>query len=363
MSTPETRIHPGQSDPSLELLAGLFRRESLTTGPARTVANLFADLREVSRGEIIADYPERHLLGTRLNIERDEGHGCWEFYRLDRNLFMVAGNSIYERPRHEIVPGEGLIEFHLRLSGRLDLFLPGEPVPVTVTAPRLLLLYQPPGVALGARVTPKLRETGLSLYCRPEYLRELARLSGIASWPLLEEIEKHPPTSVWLRQQELPPSLQYIATSLLENSYRWGIRLLHAEAKALDLLCQVLAPVQSHTSLARMTPSQCESRQLDAARRLLSANLQAPPKIRAVARSVGMSESKLRRLFKLHLGMTVFEYAQGCRMRHALDLLRSRQLSVGQTAKAVGYRHQTSFASAFQDYFGFQPRKARSEMH
>jgi AraC-like DNA-binding protein len=241
--------------------------------------------------------------------------------------------------------------------------MPGDTAPLTVSGPRLLILYQPPGAHLRTGVIPKLRETGLSLYCRPEYLRELARLSCIANWPLLEEIEKHPSSCVWLRQQELSPSLQYIATSLLESSYRWGIRLLHAEAKALDLLCQILAPVQTPTYLARTAPSQCESRQLDAARRLLSANLQAPPKIPQVARSVGMSESKLRRLFKLHLGVTIFEYAQSCRMRHALDLLRSRQLSVGQTSAAVGYKHQTSFASAFQDYFGFQPRKARSEMH
>src|SRR5690242_449277 len=69
---------------------GLFRRESLSSGPACTVRNLFADLRRVSRGEIIGENPERHLQGTRLHIDRTQGHGTWELYRLDQDLYVVA---------------------------------------------------------------------------------------------------------------------------------------------------------------------------------------------------------------------------------------------------------------------------------
>ena len=82
-----------------------------------------------------------------------------------------------------------------------------------------------------------------------------------------------------------------------------------------------------------------------------------------VARSIGMSESKLKRSFKARYGTTVFDYGLECRMRHALELLRCKRMSVGQVAYAVGYRHQTSFASAFQEHFGFQPSKARTQMH
>jgi AraC-like DNA-binding protein len=37
-------------------------------------------------------------------------------------------------------------------------------------------------------------------------------------------------------------------------------------------------------------------------------------------------------------------------------------LSVGQVAHAVGYRHQTSFAAAFKEHFGFSPREARTKV-
>jgi AraC-like DNA-binding protein len=342
---------------------GLFRRESLASGPAGTIANLFTNLRQVCRGEIIAEHPERHLQGTRLAIERSAGQGSWEFYRLDQDLYLVAANGIYESTRIETVPGEGLVEFHLRLNGSLQMQLPHDGTVVNLRSPGLLILYQPPGVDLKVRVDSKVRETGVSLYCHPRWLRELACRSGIACWHLLEEIERHPQTVPWFRQLDLTPALQYIANSLLNNHHRSGIRLLHAEAKSLELLCELLSGAQAQIYPQPELVTAGEARQLDAARRLLASNLKAPVRVREVARAVGMSESKLRRLFKAHVGVTVSDFALECRMRCALDLLRGKQVSVGEAARAVGYRHQTSFASAFQDFFGFQPRKARQDMH
>jgi AraC-like DNA-binding protein len=342
---------------------GLFRREDLGTGPAGTVRNLFADLRRVNRGEIIAENPERHLQGTRLMIDRTQGHGSWELYRLDQDLYVVAADCVYDSTLFETVPGEGLVEFHLRLAGVLEMTMPGSEKPVTVTGPRLVMMYQPPGVDVFERVLPRIRDSCVSLYCRPQFLADLARRNGIDRWPLLEEIANHAPSSVWHRQVALSPTLLYVGKSLLESPYRRAIRLLHAEAKALELLCGVLALAQeSDDSLHRAT-SDSEGRQLDTARRMLASQLSAPPRVRDIARAVGMSESKLKRTFKARFGITVFDYGLECRMRHALVQLRCKGMSVGQVAYAVGYRHQTSFASAFRDFFGFLPSKARTDMH
>jgi transcriptional regulator GlxA family with amidase domain len=182
-------------------------------------------------------------------------------------------------------------------------------------------------------------------------------------WQLLEELERHPKTAPWYRQHDLSPALQYIANSLLNNHHRSGIRLLHAEAKSLELLCELLSGAQAQVYPQTELVTAGEARQLDAARRLLASNLDTPARVKNVARAVGMSESKLRRLFKAHVGVTVSDFALECRMRCALDLLRGKQVSVAEAARAVGYRHQTSFASAFHDFFGFQPRKARQDMH
>jgi len=342
---------------------GLFRTEALGASSARTLTNFFADLRRLNRGEMIAEHPERHLQGTRLMIDRTQGDASWEFYRLDHDLYMVAADGLYNTPRIETVPGEGLVEFHLRLRGVLEMTMPDTAQPVVVAGPRLLMMYQPPGVDVSEQVGAQLRDTGISLYCRPEFLRELARRNGITCWPLLEEIEAHGSETVWHRLAELSPMLLYIGTSLLDSPYRRGLRLLHAEAKALELLCEVLANTQSNGADGCAAGSESELRQLDSARWMLAKNLSAPMRICDIARAIGMSESKLKRSFKSRFGVTVFDYGLECRMHHALELLRCKRMSVGQVAYAVGYRHQTSFTSAFQAFFGFLPSKARMEMH
>ena len=343
--------------------SGLFRCEALASGPARTMSNLFADLRCLSRGELIAENPERHLQGRRLLIDRAQGYGSWELYRLDRDFYMVAADGLYDAARVETVPGEGFVEFHLRLAGTLEMTIPGESRPLVVTGPKLLTLYQPPGVDVLERVLPERRDTGVSLYCRPRFLAELARATGLERWPLLEEIDAHQSTSAWYRQTELSPTLAFVAKSLLDNPYRQGIRLLYAEAKASEVLCEVVSAAAVASTTVRALTSEHEARQMELARRKLATDLSAPTRISDIARAIGMSESKLTRVFKECFGVTLFDYRLECRMRYALDLLRCKRMPVTQVSYAVGYRHPTSFAAAFQDFFGFPPSRARTEMH
>jgi AraC-like DNA-binding protein len=84
------------------------------------------------------------------------------------------------------------------------------------------------------------------------------------------------------------------------------------------------------------------------------------PTIRQVARAVGMNDTSLKRGFRAVFGETVFSFSVRCRMQQALTLLlREQRLSVARVAEAVGYSHQTSFATAFRRYFGISPKDAR----
>jgi AraC-like DNA-binding protein len=133
--------------------------------------------------------------------------------------------------------------------------------------------------------------------------------------------------------------------------------LLHSEAKALEILCQVLSPAPGE--IERVTATTTLVRQIDTVRRILGTQFAPIPHICDLARRVGVSESKLKRAFKEHFGVTVFEYGLECRMRHALELLQGNAVSICQVAESVGYQHQTSFTAAFRDHFGFLPSEAR----
>ena len=337
---------------------GLLRSALVGRQPAGTLRRLFANLRELTRGELIGEDPDRNAEASRLRVDRTDGHGSYELYRLDRDLFILTIDCLFDTVREEIVPGEGLLELHLCLRGRLTLQLPNRPQPVVAQGPSLLLLYQPVGADVAERLEAGIRYTGLSLYCRPSFLADLLHRNGIPECPLLQSVEANEGGEVWHEKRPLSAGLHYVATSMLQSPYQHGFRLLHSEAKALELLCQVLAPngIDGDRSVVTTTVV----RQIDAVRRILGTQYAPIPHTCELARRVGMSESKLKRAFKEHFGTTIFEYGLECRMRHALELLRADSMSICQVAESVGYQHQTSFTAAFRDHFGFLPSEARA---
>jgi AraC-like DNA-binding protein len=336
---------------------GLLRSALVGRKPAGTLRELFGNLRELTRGEIIGEDPDRNAEASRLRVDRTDGHGSYELYRLDRDLFILTIDCLFDSVREEVVPGEALIEVHICLRGRLTIQTPRRRQPVVVQGPGLLLLYQPAGADVTERLEAGMRYTGLSLYCRPSYLAHLLHRNGITDCPLLNAIELHDPESPWHETRPLSASLHYVAAGLLQSPYQQGFRLLHSEAKALEILCQVLSPAPGECGHA--TAATPLLRQIDTVRRILSTQYAPIPHICELARRVGMSESKLKRAFKEHFGMTVFEYGLESRMRHALELLQADTVSICQVAESVGYQHQTSFTAAFRDHFGFLPSEAR----
>jgi AraC-like DNA-binding protein len=338
---------------------GILRSTLVGREPAGTLRHLFSNLRGLARGEHIGEDLDRNAEATRLRVDRTDGHGSYELYRLDRDLFILTIDCLFDTAREELAIGEGLLEIHVCLRGRLTMHLPNRAQPLIAEGPCLLLLHQPDGADVGERIEAGVRHTGISLYCRPSYLSDLLRRNGIAECPLLQAIESTGRHEVFHDTLPLPAGLHFVATSLLQSPYQHGFRLLHAEAKALELLCRVLSPAANEAEADRSAATTTAVRQIDAVRRILSTQFSRIPHTCELARRVGMSESKLKRAFKEHFGSTVFEYGLECRMRHALELLRADAMSICQVAERVGYQHQTSFTAAFRDYFGFLPSEAR----
>ena len=332
-------------------------------GPGRTVSDVFADLVRSQRSVIVAEDKERQEQAVRLAIEQSEGHGNWELYRLDRELFVATMDIEYDEPRRELIRGDGLVYFYVKLSGRSHLSLPGRASPMIVEGPCLLTLLQAPAVDSFFEMAPACREQSVTLYCRPSFVAALAQESGLGNGPLLCELLRHPTEGTWCRQLPLTPHLHYLARSLIESPYRNRMRILNAEGKARELLCEVLQLLDTGGGSVSGCATDSDLRRLDSARHILRTQLNPAPRVVDVARTVGMSESKLKRSFKTRFGITVFEYGLECRMRKALELLRVRQMPVAQVAFAAGYRHATSFTAAFRQFYGFLPRSARSEVH
>ena len=84
------------------------------------------------------------------------------------------------------------------------------------------------------------------------------------------------------------------------------------------------------------------------------------PTISQLAKMVSISESKLKKDFKLIYGLPVYEYFQKIRMQAAKDKLLSGSHSVKEVAMELGYSNLSNFTIAFKKEFGLLPSKLLS---
>ncbi len=92
-----------------------------------------------------------------------------------------------------------------------------------------------------------------------------------------------------------------------------------------------------------------------AAVEILSRNLAHSHHLAHLARQVGAYEKKLSRIFRQHMGVTVFEFLRDERLKLARSLLLETSLSVADIADEVGFSSAANFATAFRARFQTTP--------
>ncbi len=76
-----------------------------------------------------------------------------------------------------------------------------------------------------------------------------------------------------------------------------------------------------------------------------------------VAEELGVSKSKLSKLFSSMYGMSIHSYVQNQRLEYAAELFKSGCNNVTEVAVSSGYNNMSHFAKAFAKKYGTTPKK------
>jgi AraC-like DNA-binding protein len=82
-----------------------------------------------------------------------------------------------------------------------------------------------------------------------------------------------------------------------------------------------------------------------------------PPTVSELAHLCATNESKLKIVFKQVYKMTIHAYVQKLRLEEANLLMKEEQLTIGEIASRVGYRHQGHFSKLFFATYGVYPKE------
>jgi len=148
----------------------------------------------------------------------------------------------------------------------------------------------------------------------------------------------------------------------------WFQAAQRGHAGALDELALVLAGLLSRLVRRRgqfgVDPDELLSPHYEVVRksvRYIRAHIEERLHLADIASAVGLSESRLRAVFRAMVGVSLGAFVAGLRMGRACTLLRETSLNVTEVAGRCGFGSVYSFSRAFKRSQGISPRAYRSE--
>lgn len=131
----------------------------------------------------------------------------------------------------------------------------------------------------------------------------------------------------------------------------------YMEIKVQELLYLLFHQLSSRESEAYYNISSIDAERLLHIRNEVISDLSVPPVLNELAQIAGMSETKLKQLFKQTFGSTIYNYFQQARMEEAAFLLKQGTHSVAEVGYELGFTNLSHFSRLFEKHYGLNPKK------
>jgi AraC-like DNA-binding protein len=290
-------------------------------------------------------------------LREEEGEGYWEFQRLSNDVAISWTKARYARDTWIDIPGpSAAFKIRLLLSGEIS----HPDSQLDLRGPASVLSVYPMHTNNGYVVRGGIDTEFIVLHCRPSLLTKFQKMLGEelpAPFHELSRIKGRPVS----RHLPAMPNLQSTIRDLFQLRFRYSSRIqpFYLECKMQEILCNAMQEMMNRRDGARMKTGlqATDLRRVREAQRILMQELASPPQINALARMIGVSQTKLKADFKAVTGESIYEFVKRCRMERAAHMLQQGSESVAEIGFAVGYEYAANFAVVFKRHFGVAPRQ------
>jgi AraC-like DNA-binding protein len=155
----------------------------------------------------------------------------------------------------------------------------------------------------------------------------------------------------------ISPQIIQAASEMLGQPVPEGIESHYYRLKCEELLCHTFALLMQREAVPLSKMLLDDIKAIYAIKLRLQLPSGEAPNIAALAKEAGMSEPKMRKLFKQTFGKGVFEYYQYMRMQEAARLLKEKRLSVSEIGYQLGFTNLSHFSRVFEQHIGLKPKK------
>ncbi|KFF02773.1 AraC family transcriptional regulator [Chryseobacterium luteum] len=153
--------------------------------------------------------------------------------------------------------------------------------------------------------------------------------------------------------QEMLRNLKQLFEINVENN----LSNFYYQIKVQELLYHLFDKLLQRVNLPHQLINNADVEKLLVLRNIILEDLSKPPVLGALSKLIGMSETKMKQLFKQTFGDTIYNYYQKIRMEEAAFLLKQAGYSVSDVGYQLGFSNLSHFSRLFEKQFGITPKK------
>lgn len=188
-----------------------------------------------------------------------------------------------------------------------------------------------------------------------DYLRELLNLKTKNS--ILETITSG--NQPFLFEELISPQIQDVAVEIVTGNPEKELQNLYYKIKSEELIYLLFVELMKRQDTTLQTLNSTDVKKVYEVKDRILSNIDTPPVLPELVKLSGMSESKLKRLFKQIFGNSIYSYYQSFRMKEAAYLLKEAKLSVSEVGYRLGFSNLSHFTRLFETHIGVKPKRFR----
>jgi len=198
------------------------------------------------------------------------------------------------------------------------------------------------------------RHRYFAIEMRAEWLRQMvAAMPGALREPV-KAFLAHDRRKPEFAAESMPESLRQLAGQMMNPPVGGTASGMWFRGKLLEALSYSLFEPEGMEFFCERTRRVARER-ASRVQEILLADIEHPPSLAELGRSVGCSPYYLSRIFRQETGITISQFLRKSRLEEAARLLSSGKANVTEAAMAVGYSSLSHFSKAFAGRFGCCP--------
>ena len=157
--------------------------------------------------------------------------------------------------------------------------------------------------------------------------------------------------------ESMTPGIRRILKHLSDIDEHNELNYLVHRIKILELLSLSFGQLMQRGSDRHSAVNKADIETLYTIKDSITADLSQPPYLTTLAKSAGMSETKMKQLFKQVFGDTIYNFYQKLRMEEAAFMLKQAGYSVSEAGYKLGFSNLSHFSRLFEKHYGEKPKK------